>query len=234
VSEDIEPAVHPAAGRPTRRVKVPREVREREMLEVAGRLFGQRGYNDVSMEEIAAAAGVSKPMVYAYFESKEGLFLACVELATTQLIGTVEQLTPPDLPQDVRLWRGLLAVFTFIEEHRESWMLLYPHGPQSGGPFAAGAARSNAEMARLLTGIFLAAAAAEGIDAKLAAQASEPIAHAVVAAVVGLGSWWMRHPEQPKEIQALRMMNLAWLGLGELSRGKLWLPPPDADDARQA
>lgn len=210
------------------RSKVPRPVREREMLEIAGRLFGQRGYNDVSMDEIARAAGVSKPMVYAYFESKEGLFLACVELATTELIATVARVTPTSLPQDVRLWRGLLAVFTFMEEHRESWMLLYPHGPQSGGPFAAGAARANAEMGRLLTEIFHEAAKAEGIDPKLAAQASEPIAHALVAAVVGLGSWWSRHPEQPKEVQALRMMNLAWMGLGEISRGKLWLPPPGA------
>ncbi|MGI8802256.1 MAG: TetR/AcrR family transcriptional regulator [Solirubrobacteraceae bacterium] len=215
-----------AAERPARS-RVPRPVREREMLEVAGQLFGERGYHNVSMDEIAQAAGVSKPMVYAYFESKEGLFLACVELATTELVATVEEVTPVSLAQDIRLWRGLLAVFTFIEENRESWMLLYPHGPQSGGPFAAGAARANAEMGRLLTGIFREAAATEGIDAKLAAAASEPIAHALVAAVVGLGSWWMRHPEQPKELQALRLMNLAWVGLGDLSRGKLWMAPPE-------
>jgi AcrR family transcriptional regulator len=214
------------AETPATRGKVPREVREREMIEVARRLFGERGFHDVTMDEIAEAAGVSKPMVYAYFESKEGLFLACVEVATTELIRTVEEVTPPSLPQDVRLWAGLLAVFTFIEEHRNSWMLLYPHGPQSGGPFAAGAARANEEMGRLITGIFREAAAAEGIDAELADRSSEPLAHALVAAVVGLGSWWMRHPDQPKELQALRLMNLAWLGLGDLSRGKLWMPPP--------
>ncbi len=216
----------PVAGNEDRpaRGKVPRPVRERQMLEVAGRLFGQRGYHDVSMEEIAQEAGVSKPMVYAYFESKEGLFLACVELATTRLVETLEEVTPTSLPQDVRLWRGLLAVFTFMEEHRESWMLLYPHGPQSGGPFAAGAARANEEMGRLLTGIFREAARAEGLDERLAAESSEPLAHALVAAVVGLGSWWMRHPEQPKELQALRLMNLAWMGLGEISRGRFWTP----------
>jgi hypothetical protein len=36
----------------------------------------------------------------------------------------------------------------------------------------------------------------------------------------------MRHPDQPKELQALRLMNLAWMGLGEISKGRLWLPPP--------
>jgi AcrR family transcriptional regulator len=218
------------AAEPPSRGRVPRPVREREMLDVAARLFGERGYNDVSMDEIAQAAGVSKPMVYAYFESKEGLFLACVEAATTDLMRTIEEVAPASLPQDVRLWRGLLAVFTFIEDHRNSWTLLYPHGPQSGGPFASGAARANEEIGRLLTDIFVESAAAEGtVDPRLAAEASEPLAHAMVAAVVGLGAWWTRHPEQPKELQALRMMNLAWLGLGELSRGKLWMPPAEPD-----
>ncbi len=215
-------------GAGTGRPKVPRRVREREMLDVAGRLFAERGYHAVSMDEIAHAAGVSKPMVYAYFGSKEGLFLACVERATGRLIATLQEVTPRTLPHDVRVWRGLLAVFEFIEEHREAWALLYPHGPQSAGPFAQGAARANAAMAGVLTELIREAAEDEGIDPLLAAEASEPIAHAFVAAVVGLGSWWTRHPEEPKELQALRLMNFAWIGLGGLVDGRLWLPPPEA------
>ncbi len=221
-------------GRPRRggsgsgRPKVPRAVREREMVDVAGRLFAERGYHAVSMEEIAQAAGVSKPMVYSYFGSKEGLFLACVQRATDGLIRTLRDVTPATLPHDVRVWQGLLAVFTFIEEHREAWALLYPHGPQSAGPFAQGAARANEAMAGVLTELIGEAAQAEGIDPLLAAESSAPMAHALVAAVVGLGSWWAHHPEEPKEMQALRMMNFAWMGLGGLVRGELWLPPPPA------
>lgn len=210
---------------PAPRRRVPREVREREMLEVAGRLFSERGYHEVSMDEIAEAAGVSKPMVYSYFDSKEGLFLACVKQASAELVATIEEVTPPSLPEDMRLWRGFLAVFTYIEEHSRSWSLLYPDGPQSGGPFATGAARANEEMGRMLTAIFRDSAEKAGIDPVLAAASSEPIAHALVAAVVGLGSWWMHHPGETKERQALRMMNLAWMGLGEISRGNLWWPP---------
>jgi AcrR family transcriptional regulator len=217
------------SGRPGgARRKVPRSVREGEMLEVAGRLFARRGYEAVSMDEIARAAGVSKPMVYAYFESKEGLFLGCVERATAALMRTLEEVTPPSLPHEVRLWRGLVAVFTFIEENREAWALLYPHGPHAGGAFAAGAARASEAMAGLITRLIREAAEGEGVDPKLAAESSEPVAHALVAAVVGLGSWWMRHPEEPKELQALRMMNFAWMGLGDVMRGKLWMPPPGA------
>jgi AcrR family transcriptional regulator len=208
--------------------RVPREVREREMLEIAGALFAARGYHDVSMEEVARAAGVTKPMVYAYFDSKEGLFLACVEGAAGQLIETLERETSASLPPEVRLWRGLLAVFDFIEENREAWAVLYPHGPQSGAPFSAGAQKANEAMAGLLARLLRDAAVAEGVDPALAAETGAPFAHALVGAVEGVASWWLRHPDEPKELQALRLMNLAWMGLGNAVRGNLWVPPPEA------
>ena len=218
-----------ASRRPSRRRgRVPRKVREGEMREIAGALFAERGYHDVSMEEIARAAGVTKPMVYAYFESKEGLFLACVEGAASHLLETLERETPTTLAPEVRLWRGLLAVFSFIEENRAAWAVLYPHGPQSGGPFSAGAERANEAVAGLLTRLLRDAAVADGIDPELAAETSPALAHALVGAVEGAAAWWLRHPEEPKELQALRLMNLAWMGLGNVVRGNLWVPPPEA------
>ena len=55
------------------------------MVAAAERLFSERGYHGVSMDEIAAASGISKPMLYDYFGSKEGLLLACVERARGRL-----------------------------------------------------------------------------------------------------------------------------------------------------
>ena len=191
-------------------------------------MFSARGYHAVSVEELAAAAGVTKPMVYAYFGSKEGLFLACVELATGKLRRALEEATPAELAPELRMWRGLLAVFTFIEEHREAWAILYPHGARSAGPFAAGAMRANEEMANLLARLLRDAAVAEGVEVALAEETTAPIAEALVASVEALGSWWLRHPEEPKELQALRLMNFVWMGLGNMVRGELWVPPPDA------
>ena len=57
---------------------VPRERREREILDVAGAIFARVGYHSAPMDEIADSAGVSKPMIYAYFASKEGLYLAYI------------------------------------------------------------------------------------------------------------------------------------------------------------
>ena len=210
---------------------VPRAVREEEMVAVATRLFAQREYEDVSMAEIARAAGVSKPMVYAYFESKQGLFLSCVEHATEALVLRLEDATPRSLEPDLRLWHGLLAVFSFIEESPDAWAILHPHGPRASGQLAAGAARAHAEMTGLLASLLSEAAASEGIDPRVAREGTEPLAHALGAAVRGAAEWWRGNPGESKERQALRLMNFTWRGLENLLHGRLWLPPPEGGEA---
>ena len=210
---------------------VPREVREREMVAAARRLFAEGGYDAVSMEEIAAAAGVTKPLVYAYFESKEGLFLACVDDATEELMRELEAETPAELPPDVRLWRGLLATFRFVEESRDTWAMLHPPRELAGGRLAAGAARSNQAMTALVGRLLCDAAVAQGIDARVAREATEPMAHALVAAVQAVAAWWLRNPGDSADRQALRLMNFAWMGLDNLVAGRLWLPPADDGSA---
>jgi AcrR family transcriptional regulator len=198
------------------------------MLEAGTRLFAEREYDAVSMDELAAAADVTKPMVYAYFESKQGLFLACVEHATEELMKRVREATPADLPPDVRMWHGLLAVFTFIEEQPNAWALLNPHGPAAGGQLAAGAARIREEITTLLARLLRDAAVAEGVDPQVAREATEPFAHAIGAAVQGVAAYWKRESDEPADRQALRLMNFVWMGLDDLMRGRLWLPPPES------
>lgn len=69
--------------------RMPREVREREMLDAAVVTFGQRGYRSASMDEIAELAGVSKPLVYLYLNSKEELFTACIRREADALLTAV-------------------------------------------------------------------------------------------------------------------------------------------------
>src|SRR5689334_22853361 len=93
------------------RRRVPRAIRESQMLEVARTTFGARGYHAVSMDEIAEAVGISKPMLYAYFGSKEGLFLACAREAADGLHEQVRAAATEQATPELRLWHGLLAVF---------------------------------------------------------------------------------------------------------------------------
>jgi AcrR family transcriptional regulator len=196
------------------------------MVDAATRLFARREYGDVSMDDLAAAADVSKPMVYAYFESKQGLFLACVEQATDRLLRRIEEATPTSIPADERLWHGLLSTFAFIEEEPDAWTLLSPTGPKASGQFAAGMARTQEALAGLLKRSLLESALAEGIDEKVAREAIEPLSYALVGAVHAVAAWSLRHPDEPKDRQALRLMNLVWMGFDNILRGRLWLPPP--------
>jgi AcrR family transcriptional regulator len=211
---------------------VPRAVREEQMLEAATRIFAARGFRDTSMDEIAEACGITKPMLYAYFDSKEGLFSAAAERASETLRASVRAASQSERKPELRLWRGLVAVFEFVEQNRESWSVLYPYGPTSSGPFAEAAARARDAMSGLLTELFAEAAADEGISAT-AARDSEPFAHALTGATIALASWSANHPEEGVESHALRLMNFAWMGLGNLTRGKVWVPPAERRTRRR-
>jgi AcrR family transcriptional regulator len=194
------------------------------MLAVALPLFARRGYHAVSVDEVAAGAGVTKPMVYAYFGSKEGLFQACARRAADRLVAELEASAAHHTDPADRMWHGLLAVFRWIAEHREAWAVLYGTPGSGGSPFAGPAADASDRMARLITEQFVDTLEAQGMGA-VAEQYAEPMAHAFVAATIGMGRWWMEHPEEPAELQALKVMQLAWNGLGNVMKGEMWAPP---------
>jgi AcrR family transcriptional regulator len=210
------------AGRSRRRV--PRAVREEQMVEAAIGIFAARGFHSASMDEIAEASGITKPMLYAYFDSKEGLFLACVEKGSRELRAQVREAALGAPTAEQGLYRGLVAVMRFVEDNGELWAVLYPHGPGSGGTFAEAAARAHDEMSALLTELMTMLAERRGVAQDVALE-SEPLAHALTGATIAVGTW-SRGRDEPAELHALRLMNFAWMGLGDLIAGELWLPPP--------
>src|SRR5919112_2706792 len=88
-------------GRPEKRRAgtrlVPRAVREEQMLEVAGDVFAERGFHAASMDEIADRADISKPMLYAYFDSKDGLYSAYMSRVEADLLGAMDAAVDPGL-----------------------------------------------------------------------------------------------------------------------------------------
>lgn len=207
------------------RSRVSRAVREREMVDVAEGVFARRGFHAASMDEIARGAGVTKPMLYAYFGSKEGLFAACGRAAGERMRQRVRDAALPDVPPDQRLWRGLLGVFAFIEEHREMWSIHNPPGgaPAAAGPIGVGAVQGREAMDELMEELLAETALEQGVAPEAAGETA-PLAHALTAAVIALADWWLRHPEESKELQALRLMNFSWMGFERLLRGRLWMP----------
>src|SRR3954471_4749800 len=111
-----------------RRGRTPRAVREAQMVAAAERLFSERGYHGVSMDEIAAASGISKPMLYDYFGSKEGLFLACMERARGQLFAAIGGAVRAAEDAEGALRAGIEAFLKVADEQRATWPVLFGEG----------------------------------------------------------------------------------------------------------
>ncbi|MEN3303966.1 MAG: hypothetical protein V7603_168 [Micromonosporaceae bacterium] len=209
----------PALPLPQKRL--PRAVREQQMLDAAVSVFAAHGFHHASMDEIANRAGISKPMVYAYFGSKEELFVACLHREGTRLMEAVIRVVEPDLPPDEQLWRGLRAFFAFVAAHREGWGVLYRQA-RGQEPFAAELAQMRATMVEVVAGLLGRLIAAGG--RRYRHHEVTAMAYALVGAGESLADWVVDHAEVPSDETAARLMNFVWLGAGELLRGATWRP----------
>ncbi|SCL59193.1 transcriptional regulator, TetR family [Micromonospora citrea] len=201
--------------------RLPRAVREQQMLDAAVKVFSRRGFHAASMDEIAEDAGISKPMVYAYLGTKEELFVACLHREGTRMMQAIAGAAAPELPADERLWRGLRAFFGFVGAHRDGWAVLYRQA-RGEQPFAGELAGMRARLVDIVAGMLDHALRAEGREA--GETDLEVVAYALVGATESLADWLADHPDADPEKTATRMMNVAWLGAGQLLAGATWRP----------
>ena len=205
--------------------RMPRAVREQQMLDAAVRVFGQRGYMAASMDEIAELAGVSKPLVYLYLNSKEDLFTACIRREATALTEAVRAGVRTDLPADRRLWDGLLAFFVHTAEHPDAWSVLHLQARTHGEPLATEAAAMRREIVAFVTRLVANAAREAHRDPDLPEHEVAGLAEALVGAAESLAAWANSTPGVTARQAASTLMNFAWSGLGNLMRGNSWTPP---------
>ncbi|GIH13346.1 TetR family transcriptional regulator [Rugosimonospora africana] len=207
------------------------------MLDAAVAVFSKSGFHDASMDEIAARAGISKPMVYAYLGSKEELFIACLHREGTRLMEAIVSAVVPRaplaavgsaaaigdgvLPPDEQLWRGLRAFFTFVGDHRDGWSVLYRQA-RGQAPFATELAAMRSRMVDVVAGLLARVIAAGSRQPRPADVMA--MAYALVGAGESLADWVVDHVEESPEATATRLMNFVWLGAGELLRGATWHP----------
>lgn len=171
---------------------VARADRERQIVDLAVAEFGARGYLRASVVEVARAAGVSKPLVYGYFGSKEGLALACVHDAGARLADAVDDARRSTTAAG-RALETLTAIFVVLDGCPQAWSVLHdstlPPGPAQD---AAREYRTRlARLGDLGTAAVLAAAGDE--DPRDRELFSAMWQYAVTAAV----RWWLEHPDEP-------------------------------------
>ncbi|MFH8487856.1 TetR/AcrR family transcriptional regulator [Streptomyces longisporoflavus] len=211
---------------------MPRAVREQQMLDAAVRIFGQRGYRAASMDEIAEVAGVSKPLVYLYLNSKEELFTACIRREAAALVAAVRAGVSGgasgglrgEVPADRQLWAGLQAFFTHTAERPDAWVVLHNQARTQGEPFAAEVAVMREEIVAFVTSLIAEAAREAHRKPELAEREVAGLAQALVGAAESLAGWANGDASVSAKEAAATLMNFAWAGLGELMEGRRWVP----------
>ncbi|MEV0602638.1 TetR/AcrR family transcriptional regulator [Streptomyces sp. NPDC050315] len=207
--------------------RVPRAVREQQMMDAAVLTFARRGYRAASMDEIAEVAGVSKPLVYLYLNSKEELFTAVIQREAAALVAAVRGAVEQGAAADRQLWSGLKGFFAHTAEHPEGWAVLHQQARTHGEPFALEVAAMRAEIVEFVTGLIGAAAREAGCDENLAEREVSGLAHALVGSAESLAEWANARPEDARpsaKETAATLMNFAWTGLGPLMGGERWAP----------
>lgn len=197
--------------------QVPRAVREQQMLEIAGEVFAELGFHAASMDAIAERADISKPMLYAYFESKEGLYAAYMDRIGAELLGAMDAAVDPFLDPGDQVLASMTAFLGFVDAHRPGWAVLQRELAAGGvGPLASEVARVRAAIVRRMAALL---AATLGDDVL-----ADALASGFVGAGESLATWWMDHPEQSLEQMAARIMEVGWVGVGGVLEGRRWPP----------
>ncbi|MGW7573479.1 TetR/AcrR family transcriptional regulator [Streptomyces sp. NPDC054765] len=213
--------------------RVPRAVREQQMLDAAVLTFARRGYRAASMDEIAEAAGVSKPLVYLYLNSKEDLFSMVIRRESAALVAAVTAAVEPEGTADQQLWSGLKGFFAHTAEHPDGWAVLHQQAWTHGEPFAREAAAMRAEIVAFVQELIGAAAKEAGCAGELAEREVAGLAHALVGAAESLAEWANVRTDEgisgereypSAKDTAATMMNFVWAGLGRLTGGERWAP----------
>ena len=202
------------------RARLTAAARRAQLVEVGRAVFARRGYEATSVEEIAAQARVSKPIVYEHFGGKEGLYAVVVDREVEHIVGRIADAITAGSPRQ-RLEQAALAFLTWVKDHPDGFAMLLRDAPMSKRRGQMPALMY--DIADRVGDIFTEQFRTAGYDAKTA-----PIyAHALVGMVAFVGQWWTesRNPP-PAERVASHIAALAWMGLRHLPRRPAMLEAP--------
>jgi AcrR family transcriptional regulator len=203
----------PLARRPNAGTKgVPRADREEQIVQVASEVFGAQGFAATSVAEIADGAGISKPLIYNYFGSKEGLFSACLHRAGAILAEEMEQIARGDAVGLDRALRTLEGLFTLLEPQPWIWRLFFdPTIPRGEEGIAAEIALYTDRITALADEGVAEMLRLSGVDDPLDVSALSAVWMSVADSLV---TWWLDHPEETPASMTERCLRLFQVVLG--------------------
>jgi AcrR family transcriptional regulator len=188
------------------KVRMSGQERREQLLNVGRKLFAEKGFEAVSVEEIASTAKVSKPVVYEHFGGKEGLYAVLVDREMNYLLHSFEEALSGSNPR-LLLEQAGMALFDYIDEYPDGFRILVRDSPvsQSNSTFASLIVDVATQVEHLLANEF----AAHKMDKKLARMYSQML----VGMVALTGQWWLDVRKPKKDEVVAHLVNLAWNGL---------------------
>lgn len=201
----------PAAVAAGARVRMTGKERREQLLDVGRALFAEKGFDGTSIEEIAAKAGVSKPVVYEHFGGKEGIYAVVVDREVRRLLARITDSLHGNHPR-VLLEQAADALLEYVEKETDGFRILVRDSPvaSSTGTFATLISDIATQVEHVLAAQFK----TRGYDPKLASVYSQ----ALVGMVALTGQWWLDARKPKREDVSAHLVNLAWNGLSHLER----------------
>jgi AcrR family transcriptional regulator len=183
--------------------------RRQQLLDVGRKLFAERGFEGTSIEEIAAQAGVSKPVVYEHFGGKEGLYAVVVDREVERL--TTITMTLLDGKQSrPKFEAAAVTLLRYIEDNADGFRILVRDSSPGATTGTYGTLLSDiAGQVEYIMADFL---KSRGRDPKLAPMYSQML----VGMVAFTGQWWLDARKPKLEQVATNLIDLAWNGLSQL------------------
>jgi len=184
--------------------------RRQQLLDVGRHLFAERGLDGTSVEEIAAQAGVSKPVVYEHFGSKEGLYAVVVDREMDRFLTMANQLLAGEDTR-AKFEAAAIGLLRYIDENTDGFRILVRDSPPAGsgsGNFGSMIADIAGQVEYTLRDVL----AARGYDPRHAPM----YAQMLVGMVTFTGQWWLDARKPKLEEVAAHLVNLAWNGLHQL------------------
>ena len=185
--------------------RLPAARRKEQLLDVALRVFAERGFHRTAMNDVADAAGVTKPVLYQHFPSKRALYLELLRSVGDDLMQAIAEATAGAGPRE-QVEHGLRAYFRFVADEGPAYWLMFGGGTRRDEEFAEEAARVERSIATVIAELI----AVEGL--------SEEDRLLYAHGVVGLAEGTSRHLigdqlEVDPDVVAGKVADLAWRGL---------------------
>lgn len=193
-------------------MRLPADQRRRQLLDVARDVFAERGFHATSMDEIAVAAGVTKPVLYQHFPSKRSLYMELLEDVGTQLLEQLGSATESAATGREQVEEGFAAYFHFVASNQSAFRLLFGASVRNDPDFALVAERT-------------VGATAEAVSALIAVPGSPEQRRVLANALVGMAEAASRRmladPDAESDPDALAgwLAEMAWFGLRGVRTG---------------